>query len=379
MDIFLHIGSGKTGTSSIQHFLGTNRAALASLGYLYPETPGKARHQDLGFFIAPESRLPGYPNWNRSHKGESPAAFRAAFRERFLREVQESGADKVVLCDEALYGLPEASLERLRGLLDELAAHVHVVVYLRRQDDHLISRYQQVVKVGETRTLAQWAGQDMRAVYDYAAELERWARVLRPASMRVRPFERGSFVDGSLFQDVLAVLGIDLPAAELTPVERRNESLDADAVELLRQLNVRSAELDEDEPHLNMRRLVLALAARPAGPTLTLPEEMLDTFMAQWAESNRAVASTWLDRPDGELFREPRKARNTTTTQRLEPAAAGRLLEEIDVPPRLRRRARSLLGLSPTVTPPPPAWRSSRLASALRRARNLTRSGERSA
>ena len=34
MDLVLHIGTGKTGTSSIQAFLRQNRAALADLGYL---------------------------------------------------------------------------------------------------------------------------------------------------------------------------------------------------------------------------------------------------------------------------------------------------------------------------------------------------------
>jgi hypothetical protein len=39
LDLVLHIGSGKTGTSSIQGFLHRNRDRLATLGYLYPRTP----------------------------------------------------------------------------------------------------------------------------------------------------------------------------------------------------------------------------------------------------------------------------------------------------------------------------------------------------
>src|SRR5690606_40699353 len=38
--IVLHIGTEKTGTSSIQHFLSKNRAALAAEGFVYPQFTG---------------------------------------------------------------------------------------------------------------------------------------------------------------------------------------------------------------------------------------------------------------------------------------------------------------------------------------------------
>lgn len=370
MDVFLHIGSGKTGTSSVQHFLGANRATLASLGYLYPETPGKARHQDLGFFIAPDRSLENFPNWHRWHGDEAPAEFREAFRERLLGEIAAAGLPNVVLSDEALYGLPGSSVERLRGLLEELGARAHVLVYLRRQDDHLISRYQQVVKTGETRTLEEWAAQDMTTAYDYAARLGTWAEVLRPASLVVRPFERSSFVDGSLYQDFLAAVGVDRPASEFAPVERRNESLDAAAVELVRLLNQQRRDRNGPQARIDNRRLVKILATRPAGPTLTLPEPVLDDFMEKWAESNRLVATTWLGRADGQLFHEPRKTQHTTTLQGLDPDAGARLLGELELPAPLLRRARLALGLQPD---PPPRRGRSRVVAGLRRLRNRVR------
>ena len=56
-DIVLHIGSGKTGTTSIQRFLAQNRARLAELGLLYPQTPGRSRHYRLSLFIQPDDAV----------------------------------------------------------------------------------------------------------------------------------------------------------------------------------------------------------------------------------------------------------------------------------------------------------------------------------
>src|SRR5215471_11213896 len=51
VDVVLHVGMRKTGTSSIQFFLRDNREPLASRGVLYPTTPGRARHYRLSLSV----------------------------------------------------------------------------------------------------------------------------------------------------------------------------------------------------------------------------------------------------------------------------------------------------------------------------------------
>ena len=63
----------------------------------------------------------------------------------------------------------------------------------------MVSRYQQVVKVGETRKLAERARVlDLWRTYDYYARLQTWAQLLEPTEFVVRRFERDGFVEGSL-------------------------------------------------------------------------------------------------------------------------------------------------------------------------------------
>ena len=356
VDLVLHIGSGKTGTSSIQRLLQSNRTRLAELGHLYPQTqPGRTRHAQLSMSVKDDEALERMPAWDPS-RWSSPAEFRKTFRRRLVSEINESGLSNVLLSDEALFGSPEEALRRLRWFTDRIARSLRLVVYLRRQDDHLVSRYQQVVKLGETRRLAEparqvdtpqprasWASRQGSNTYDYYTRLRTWERHLEPDAFVVRRFERASFVEGSLYQDFLVAAGIDVPAEDLKQVEPVNESLDAESVEFLRLLNLlrQEEEVAAALPPRN-RPLVVRLAAACTGPTLTMPESLLDEFMARWEDSNRRLAVEVLGEDDGPLFRTPRKSGNTTTEQRLDPARLDHFFTVCELPEALHAPLRRI-------------------------------------
>jgi hypothetical protein len=342
VDLVLHIGAGKTGTSSIQHLLKRNRARLAELGTLVPRTPGNLRHTELGMYIKRDAVLRNRLNWHTSNYS-SPAQFREGFRRRLAEEISDSALSRVLLSDEGVYASSEEAMTRLRELVGDIARSLRLVVYLRRQDDHACSRYQQSVKTGCVQRLSEWIRDDMTGLYDYATRLSEFDRVLAPHDLVVRRFERESFVDGSLLQDFLDAAGIDVRATDLEPVPDRNQSLDADSVEFLRLLNLHRVEGQGSTPGLiDNRGTVQTLMKASSGPTLTLPDATLDTFMAQWEESNRTVAENHLGDPGGRLFRAPRKTRNTTTEQRLDPDRLPYFFQLLELPERKHAPIRRL-------------------------------------
>src|SRR5262245_23942491 len=85
MDCFLHIGTDKTGTSSIQRFLADNRDALLARGYLVPRAAGSDRHIALPLYargVRPTDNLPAA--WA---KFTDLGAFREMFERRLADEI----------------------------------------------------------------------------------------------------------------------------------------------------------------------------------------------------------------------------------------------------------------------------------------------------
>ncbi len=335
--IVLHLGAGKTGTSSLQYRLAANRDVLAAHGTLYPRTPGGARHTRLGMFAKSDEDLVRTGAWRRMGRPD-PRRFRRRFRRRLLQEVADADARQVLFSDEALLGLPEDAIRRLRRLTRAIGGDVRAVVYLRRQDERLVSQYQQEVKTGGITTLADWAASGYGAhLHDYHQRLTTWRDVLGPSAIVVRRFERSAFVNGSLYDDFLDAAGIALAADLLAPVETRNESLDAESLEFLRLLNLHRVRNEDAEPgYIDNTAVVERLREQEQGAMLTLPDAALDREMERWEQSNRATALEFLDDADGVLFREQRREGHTTTLQRLDPVRLDHFAELVSLTAEVR-------------------------------------------
>jgi hypothetical protein len=320
---------------------------MAEQGVLVPSSPGLRRQIRLGLYIKSDRGLRGRVGWKKQAE-QTPEEFRRVFRRELFDEVTGSGLSRMLLTDEALWASSDAELRRMRLFTDEIARSVRLVAYLRRQDDHLASRYQQVIKIGEVRKLVDRVQEDdLAATYDYHARLTGWRRAIEPDEIVVRRFERGSFRDGSLYRDFLDAVGVDASPEGREPASS-NESLDAESVEFLRIVNIFRSEQQGLRQGIRGDRLegagnVLArLREHFDGPTLTLPETQLDEFMAQWEESNRAVAREFLGDESGELFRAPRKQSGTTSVQYLDPARVDDFAEVLRLPRRMRAPLRAI-------------------------------------
>ena len=91
----LHLGTGKTGTTTIQHLMRQSRAALAEQGVLYPRTPGAVRHARFGLSFRSDAELARMPAWHQM-RAQSPERFRRRFGRRLRTEIAEADPSTVV-------------------------------------------------------------------------------------------------------------------------------------------------------------------------------------------------------------------------------------------------------------------------------------------
>ena len=155
--LFLHVGTHKTGTSSMQATLHANRQRLAERGVCYPTEgvyctpagwagpPPEGGHRYLAF-----SMMGTWPHWDdRDHTApltECRAALRAdltAWRARW----PERRADAVLSSE---YWFRDVDPAALHGLVEGLGYRVVVIAYLRRQDEFICSLHDQQVRAALT-------------------------------------------------------------------------------------------------------------------------------------------------------------------------------------------------------------------------------------
>lgn len=228
-ECLLHIGHSKTGSSSIQRAMASHRTVLMERGVYYPQTPGWANHALIPASVAPPSLRengihPAF--WGGLSAVERIKHFRATFPEEIATSA--ASARLVVLSSEqCVFVLPDdASVRRLRALLQENFRRVRIVIYLRRQDEHFASAYTQRLRDGIIEHPVLPVGDDtVRAEYDYCALLQRWANVFGEDSVIVRLFDTNEFVGGDVIDDLLHLCNADGIVAPNDAVRQSNPSI----------------------------------------------------------------------------------------------------------------------------------------------------------
>lgn len=149
----LHIGTGKTGSTTLQRFLRHNAGSLERNGVLVPISVGAAEHVAVPIFAMEDSKRRAVRVRSKLLSDGDITEYRNGFRERFVREVNKSDAHTVLLSSERCWSALDEDMEllRIRDLIGELCDNVRVVVYLRPQHEYAISVYTTLLKNGSTK------------------------------------------------------------------------------------------------------------------------------------------------------------------------------------------------------------------------------------
>ncbi len=304
MTIYLHIGTGKTGTTSIQTFLEANTTALRERGIVVPTSAGRRNHRRLTMHALNDDVIDNLRRGKRLLEPAQIHAFRAQFEKDLRAEAATWGPDEtIVFTSEQMTRLRRpGELERLRNLLD-FGHDIKIIVYFRRQDEYYVSEYSQEIKGGKTKPMKIDGEIVNPAIYNYDVFLSNWARVFPRENIIVRPYERCQLKDGDVVADFMQILGVD----DLSPYERPavvNQSLDIHTIEFLRQMNPHIPRFVGDGANKLRDGLAEALEEISVGPKPKLPPEGAQSFLEKFARGNSIVAREYMGRADGVLFKE---------------------------------------------------------------------------
>lgn len=285
VEVVLHIGGEKTGSTSIQASMSGSRDRLASDGILYPRIFGDSNH--VGAYVYASS---GATDELKGQAGvTSPATlrkFQEGVEHKLLREIgNTAGLRKVIVSNEHLSSRLRKSSEirKLRSLFEKIISPVeyHIVYYARPQWELVSSLYSTYIKTGGLSPFAYPLSDNLHYKLRHLQIIELWRKGFPDARLSVKEFTtKGE--DFDVVKNFRAALDI---GPELDDVPTQNVSLTAPAVELMRLINKyvpRSIDHRFNPARGNIQQLLEA----QEGPSLGIPAELQGRIAKEFSNDN---------------------------------------------------------------------------------------------
>jgi hypothetical protein len=216
--LIIHIGSHKTGTSSIQHTLYKNKPALLKQGFtLFNSGPDGHERKSGNALTWVKFKL------DRNYRIEGRV------RKKLPAALAAEGDNVIISAETFSWIFSAKEINRLRNKLSPDFDDIKIVAYIRRQDMQAISQYQQASKHdafvaarfynGGTRALPTYKSYFQKYL-NYHQRLGMWADAFGQNNLIIRIFESDQLVNGDAVDDFFQVTGL----AKETSSTRRNQS-----------------------------------------------------------------------------------------------------------------------------------------------------------
>lgn len=296
--LYIHIGTSKTGTTTIQTYCGINREQLKSKGVLFPIMPyhyDRITKNRNGHFLYANI----YENGVRNKEKE----------EQVLKQELDyivdcfKEYDNVLLSEESIWW---ATATRRKGLWKYLQEHsqqnnyqVKIIVYLRRQDQFMMSRYNQILKTdtgGGTQRFYEYF-KDMNGKYkcvmNYRQRLDYMAKFFPKENIVVKRFDRSYFYNGDLNADFLHILGVEIDDTFAELPKDENLGISVQSGELKRVLNrLGTMTFAENQKILQMLNECEELL--PKREVSIMTTEHIEKFMKKFIDDNESIAVDYI-------------------------------------------------------------------------------------
>ena len=306
--LILHVGTQKTGTTSLQVFLADNRKQLGEQGFFVPGTREKykeAINERNAHFLVWHSRSINVPELVTDEvKRKTKRNIKA-----FKKSVRDH--DAVLMSDETLWyegARRPNSWSIMKSVFQDAGFdEIDIVVYLRRQDDYICSLWNQRVK-GSLKSTVSCVdfvnGRTSKRLMDYSEVLSEIEKVFGKEHITVREYRRDKLAGGDVRRDFCSIIGVDAESGFTFADVRPNLGLTSNIAEIKRAAN--SSEVYQAGPNF-LRASAQNVSVSTSGNDARslLPPDLRQEILDRYAEGNERIAREYLGREDGKLFDMP--------------------------------------------------------------------------
>lgn len=283
--LYLHIGIGKTGTSSLQHFLASNRESLKKAGYLYPLTGTvNNAHQNL-------CCLDDKVNWQKLEKTYID----------LLAEISQT-KDTIILSSEFFSYTNPDIIQFLKHIFENFS--LHIIFYARPQLGLIESSYLQWHKVRNEKLYGEpifTFYEKCLMAFDFNRMIRPWEKVFGQESIKASLYHKDSMgVD--ICRHFLSTIGItdsELLETLTFSTENANQSLHPFFLEPLMRIDKLGIFPNREDFVEDLVRASQKI--QHIKHTFFTPEQK-DQIRESYQESNRIFAEKYLTIQENELL-----------------------------------------------------------------------------
>lgn len=224
MKIVLHIGSGRTGTQSLQQFLKSNAEVLNSKGIFYPILNGKNHHNPLALPLTRKNTARYFVNIYGGDYDDNLVHY-AEYMLELKALIADRNPEVVILSSEFL--AREFDFEDGRRLFDDLqsiSSDIDIVLYLRNPADYYLSAAMQTLKA--SKSLKQPSHLATKNIVSNYMELQH-------TNFYVREYKRELLEGNDICRDFLCQVDSTLADVVKYYTKTKNESLSAEIMSLV--------------------------------------------------------------------------------------------------------------------------------------------------
>lgn len=279
--LYLHIGFGKTGTTSIQDGLYKNREILKEGGVLYPT-----------------SGLRGTGHHNLAILGKDNLSQEVKERyDKLISEIECQNCNRIFISSEFFVWLKKDYIEFIKQKLSKY--DVKLILYVRSQVDLLVSAFLQWQKVGDNYqgSIEKFFSINANG-FDYMRRISPFVEVFGEESIMARVYDR-RIVGEDVRLDILKFTGIDIDVD--MPETFSNISLLPEYSSLLSLID-NSEVSGEDRKRIIAKLLELSVKFKALSTESLVSDSLKHKIIEKYLSSNEQFARKFLDDSQVNIF-----------------------------------------------------------------------------
>lgn len=310
MKAIVHIGTEKTGTTTIQEFLFQNQKKLARKGFRFLQSAGDRNNRAVVAYCMKDAKFDDF----FKQKGISTQEQKTEFRQDYLRQFCEEletlprKTHTVIISSEHFHSriVSKEETDRVRDFLAPYFSDIEILCYVRNQIDTLGSFYSTAIKSGSSEAFDSFAARCApgNIYYNHAKMLSNWEASFGRSAMNVALFEREAFLKGDLLEDFISHVDPTLTGKLDGNIQSQNESLNFTGQLLGKAVNKVLPVYNEDGSVNELRPLCQEIIYEECrGKGQQPAPEMQQRIFEDFSESNEQVRQKYF--PEREALFSP--------------------------------------------------------------------------